>query len=399
MAIEETTDATHPGSNPGAPSPFPAFVDTTDDMYDLPEDLEGDGLLPRALTILTKICAPYWKTDQEAIEMQRKHHHITNRALISATIAVTVAILQLPILFLVRQSAKAITDAASSTAAAVDAAKHQVMYVRYTFALIEVIAASCALYYVIRGISLAVQKHWLLERHKSERLRFLKFRSLLKLLTVAGDPDLKHWTKETAQDAYDIMAMEESDVDQWIHEHDGATTEHRTLSSAVSESDINDILSYYKRKRLDRQVRYFYKKANTTLEDDWITKLLPPILFLASLGFALLHFAMDGFEVLRHLRTPMEDSGPTVITVVIIGAAALLPVWGAAVRTHRSANEYSRNTVRFSSMYRALKETSDILHQLPSNRARFERTWISEQSLEDEHRQWLSLMKEAEWFG
>ena len=77
------------------------------------------------------------------------------------------------------------------------------------------------------------------------------------------------------------------------------------------------------------------------------------------------------------------------VGIPLITAAAILPVLGAAVGTLRSANEYSRNTVRFSSMYQQLHEASKKLPELANTRAKLETLWECEESLEVEHWEWL----------
>jgi hypothetical protein len=376
MATEEKNAAAPAMVDAGVSAPDPALIDSNDDMYDLPAELEGNELLPRALRILSTICAPYWKANDRAIQLQKTHRRITNFALCFATLAVGLAIVQLSILPTLGEEGKKL------------------------LAGIEFFAALFALIFVTWGIRLAVQKHWLLERHKAERLRFLKYQSILHLLPAARvDPSLKDWTQIASRKASIILKLEESDLERYLEENHDLTADEKALSFVASGGDLNEILDYYQRKRLEPQVGYFFKKAHSTLQNDWITRLLPPILFLASLAAALLHFGIDFADmVLNKMRSClpywMEGWGIPLIT-----AAAILPVLGAAVRTLRSANEYSRNTVRFSSMYQQLHEASKKLPELANTRAKLETLWECEESLEVEHWEWLRLMNEAEWFG
>jgi hypothetical protein len=406
MAIQEKKETAPPLVDSAESAPDPSFIYTNDDMFDPADELEGDSLLPRALRVLSKIYAPYWEANHRAIELQSRHHLITNCALFSATLAVSVAILELPILFVLNQKAAAtaieakategVAALATATRDAAAAAAHTVAHARIAFSVVEPIAAILALLFVGWGIWLAVQKHWLLERHKAERFRFLKYRFLLKLISNANDPTLKNWAQSASREASEIKDLEESDLEEWLKRK--ARLE-KYSDPVVSQADFNAILDYYERKRLDPQIRYFSKKSDSNLKGDWLTRLLPPGLFLASLAAALIHFAIDLVEHFQHWGQEYTETGPSGSTVILIALAALLPVLGAAVRTLRSANEYGRNTIRFSSMYMTLRETLDMLPELPDGKTKLERLWVCEQRLEDEHNQWLGLMVEAEWFG
>src|SRR5277367_4309355 len=98
MATGETQPNAPANTTPGAPPCASAYNYRHDDMFDLPEELQGNTLLPRALKILVEVCAPYWQANDQAILLQDKHRHITRYALIFATLAVSLAILQLPFL-------------------------------------------------------------------------------------------------------------------------------------------------------------------------------------------------------------------------------------------------------------------------------------------------------------
>ena len=84
--------------------------------------------------------------------------------------------------------------------------------------------------------------------------------------------------------------------------------------------------------------------------------------------------------------------------MTLITLAALLPVFVAAIRTHRSAHEYSRNAVRFSAIRDELKDYQTTL-KYPGSTRQLRALWHCEERLEYEHLEWLRLMAEAEWYG
>jgi hypothetical protein len=388
MATEESKEQNPAKSSSRQPASSVDFVDETDDMFDSPREMQGDGLLPRALRILAEVCKPYWVADRKAITQQNEHRHITKFALAFATASVSLAIFQLPFLGQMHGWQELI------------------------FPAIEAIAVVFTIYYVRRGLKLAVQKEWLLERHKAERFRFLKYRWLLDLVTKSKDDSgLNHWKSTAVTEASKILSMKEPDLVQWMGENHRVPKDDKSLHSVLSKNDFDTILEYYKRKRLDRQVSYHHKKSHATQDADSRTKRWPSKLFLASLVVALIHFGIDILDTLGKLggeyispriahivdflRIPLAKEN----SVILITLAALLPVAVATIRTYRSANEYSRNTVRFAAMYLELKEASDGLAEMPDNTRKLRTLWQSEESLEDEHRQWLRLMDDAEWYG
>ena len=88
------------------------------------------------------------------------------------------------------------------------------------------------------------------------------------------------------------------------------------------------------------------------------------------------------------------------VSIVLIMVAASMPVLGAGVRTLRTAYEFARNTVRYRAKLVTLRH---FKNKLPSHNEDpepiFHAFWHCEQILESEHREWLRLMTDAEWFG
>ena len=80
-----------------------------------------------------------------------------------------------------------------------------------------------------------------------------------------------------------------------------------------------------------------------------------------------------------------------------IVAAAVLPAIAAGVRTYRSAHEFGRNQLRFTAMSHYLQL---IAHDIGTRSDEaFPLLREAEMALDAEHRAWLRLMLEAEWFG
>jgi hypothetical protein len=133
---------------------------------------------------------------------------------------------------------------------------------------------------------------------------------------------------------------------------------------------------------------------------DRITRYLPPAFFFGSVLAALVHFgsAVAADELMRFgYELPLVHDETT--SVVLIGLAITLAVFGSGVRTFRGAHEFSRNTTRFRAKLVALDHLARALRDEPNPVAIHRHLWYSEQILESEHREWLRLMSDAEWFG
>ena len=80
-------------------------------------------------------------------------------------------------------------------------------------------------------------------------------------------------------------------------------------------------------------------------------------------------------------------------------AAAILPVTAAGIRTWRGAFEFGRNSLRFESMAHQIELLLDELDKAKSPEAKLAILRRGEHAMESEHRAWMRLMMEAEWFG
>ena len=137
---------------------------------------------------------------------------------------------------------------------------------------------------------------------------------------------------------------------------------------------------------------------------------MPPGAFFASIVAALLHFSVDFAEKIAHGAASHPDeevvlagvasttSAPS-LSLLLVMLAAALPVIGTGVRTYRLANELGRNVLRFKA------SAANLDQILGSAEGRTQQAELlvdlhqAEQLLEIEHREWLRLMLEAEWYG
>jgi hypothetical protein len=350
-AVEQADEATRQAErNP--------FLDPDDDMYDDPDQMPASPLLRRALVHWQAVAGPYWHANRRALEHQRRHRRTVTLTAIFGAVAVILAILQL---------AYGISP------------------------MMESIAAALAAMAVILGISAGFMEEWLVQRHRAERIRLLKYRSLLDLALIdpseAGFPAWQH------QVSQEMSHIERDSTERWSEEDKLSDEPSWAGKIKMDPDEMAALVAYYRTQRLEDQTDYFFRKARSNTRKDAQTRQVPPLLFGLSIVCALAHFALDWLAARGHIA-PHEQASRTLIVL-----AAIFPVIGAAVRTYRSAHEFSRNTTRFWAKYLQLRMRAERLKVVTWPEDVLRELWQSESTLEQEHREWLRLMEEAEWFG
>jgi hypothetical protein len=262
----------------------------------------------------------------------------------------------------------------------------------------EVVASLAAVTAVGLGIVASQRGRWLLQRHRAERYRMLKFRILV-------DPHL--WTgrmpdevDRLEREARAIETASTASLRQWMEADEIPDPPDSAACQEVPADVRSSLVRYYRETRLAAQISYFSRRADENLRKDLPVRFLPAAFFFASVIAALLHFAGD-------LVAGGEQSHEWSVALIVLAAA--FPVVGATARTLRLAHEYSRNTSRFRAKLVVLRRLSDALatetageveqggdHAGKEERGRQK---PHQQVLESEHREWLRLMLNGEWFG
>jgi hypothetical protein len=134
----------------------------------------------------------------------------------------------------------------------------------------------------------------------------------------------------------------------------------------------------------------YFEHQESVLErrESW-TAISGLTLFLMSIAFVFGHVALDFGAIEAE-----EDWNKGLIAV-----AAALPAAAAAIRTYRSAREFGRNANRHLATRSTLQEISGRLRDRPSVNDSYRDIELCEFVFEGDSREWLRLMKEAEWFG
>ena len=336
-----------------------------DDMCKIDADLARWPQLAGNLQVCADVIEPaFRKADRAALRHQWYHRQLVKWATVFGTAAILFAILQL-----------AFGEAIGL---------HQI-------AFDELVAVVIALVAFVLAAWSAFQVNWLVERNKAERLRMAKFHFLIDPELRNGDPATQQKKREElAGVVKTIEAAKHKEVLHWIENDVVPTPPNSILGLATPPPFSGELLDYYRTRRLDYQLAFFRKRANEYLRLRKVTMHVPPVLFLASVGAVLVHY---GHDLLTHAESLDAFSRWLIVL------AASLPVVGGAVRGFVSAYEAARNAYRYRAKAVALTSIQSALVHATDPRSQFLGLWFCEQTLENEHREWLRLMLETEPIG
>jgi len=335
------------------------------------------------------LLATYLKSDGAALVAQRAHHRHVVLAAISATAAVSIAILHL---------AWPVHPLATE--------------------LLEFIFAVLAMLFFHRGAK--SREQWLTERHKAERCRFLKFNVMIhsRVWSRGGETsgeDEVNLGKQIAE----VRKLSYLDLRTWLENEKVPPPPGRFAPHDFKQ--LAGFCDYYRKKRLEFQKDFFQRQSERNVKRDEWWRALPSRLFAVSVLLVFGKAVLRGVLIFAHwmaatpsARRILPEASELIFGIsahrwdlfldVALVCAALLPVFGSGIRTWRSAHESSRNISRFRANYVALTNIEERLQDAKIEDAtRAESVlrdiWYAEEIMESEHREWLRLMIESDWLG
>jgi hypothetical protein len=362
-----------------------------DEMHDTEKDLRAYPLLKAALEECRVIEQKFLEDDEIAGAYQSRHKVIVAVAAIFGTLAIVLAIGQLTLSHLP------------------DLLPGHQDELRMWLMLAEGVSVVLAGGAVCWGAFGKVHHKWLEHRHRAERYRFVKFAWLIRPDTLRADQ--RDEKTRAAQLHSEMAEIANSSAHEWALEENPHNRPPSLNEIKVSSEGLSTLVDYYLQKRLKSQKHYFARQARRHNRSNWYTRMPPPVLFFVSVFLALVHVVIELVTRMGHgegVEIPHEES---MVAVILIAAAAILPVCGGGIRTARAAFEFSRHTLRFQAKYNALAklEESLTLHRDDLSKpnqggpliaaAVYGDLWMCEHVLEHEQREWLRLMIEAEWFA
>lgn len=320
-----------------------------------------------------KVGAPWRAADLAALANRSTHGKFTQVAVFFGTAAIVLAIVQLGL--------KLTWPSLAETAG-----------------LLELIVVFFSAAAVLTGLRAKRDHQWLGQRHKAERLRILKFQALARPELWAGDKEgWQKWISDKVNELANVTGIET--MKRWAGS-DNVDEPQSLAGPANAPAYAARVLAvYYRHKRLDCQAAYFHDKGIQAAQH-W-THYLPHFqfrLFAATIGCVIIHLVAD-------IIAKSIEGNPAVAhrleTVAVWGVvfAAVLPVLGAGGRTYTAAFELARKARTFAAKHKAMQRASQQLDENAEDLdAVFRRIARDEAFLEQEHRDWLRLLLDVEWF-
>jgi hypothetical protein len=364
--------------------------------------------LLKGIYVLNDQLLPFYRdVDKTARILQNKHRQIAKWAIGLGFVAIFFAIIQFCFLSLAFELKIPYFD--------IDVVE--------LFRFIEIVAVIFSAVAVIAGFYRSHQNLWLFNRHMAERCRLLKFKSLL---------DRRFWNKERFDDLKtsvtrevnaqkkirDEVMKERTALECLEHFLKGAyarifSTEGNNTDSieewvntpSMEPPDLFDVcdystdskrefLDYYRKKRLLYQRDYYHQRHEFFKAQHKRIEKIPTWLFFASVFAVTLHFIIDiwGKGELAH-----------ILGITLIGLAVTLPVAGYVIKTYSSTFQVSKSAALYFAKYSALEKLNK---QLDGYQNSIEENWkqilatllLCENFLETEHRDWLIMIRDSEWF-
>jgi hypothetical protein len=365
-------------AQPAEPSPFLLRgLDTFDDMHDSAGEMDRYAAIDSVLRLCDRIAPEFTFADDRAVKFQRHHRWLTRGAAIFGALAVVFSI------FGLSRGQQELWSGAWVPS-------------KQTLDWIELWLAGIAVVVVLVGWISHCKESWLRWRHHAESYRLLRYNFLTHPSLWQGrEEDARLWIESKLNE---ISHTELATAVRQPSPHGPFEGTQSQLPRGV----LRALTEYYLFKRLNPQKEYLANRTQRNEFSDWIRAYLPWFFFLSVVAVFIKFFVRD-----TSLRWE----------AFLALLAALLPAAAAGVRTWRSAFEFSRNKGRFEAAHQALCDLEGRLvnegfaaieasgghpgsDQEPADAYSILRdlSWC-EHILESEHREWLRLMYETEWFG
>jgi hypothetical protein len=293
----------------------------------------------------------------------------------------------------------------------------------------ELVLALLTAGFVLYGVYSYRREDWLLHRWQAEQLRLLKYSFLLDPRLWKSEAAESHLSEEDLDRRREaINALDEEDLAGLSHDERVPNFPTPADCAGLGRGEIEPLVAYYRKHRLLNQIDYFRKKIRTTRK--WYDRPEAlPMFFFGGVVFVLLHALWEFAQ--RAAGVHGESSSGRAFGRILVLASASLPTIWAAIRTNRQAQEFSRNLLRSHARHSALlrihgrlgghfaprnadlrllghsgtlaaeadlRVREDIV-EVPEPVTAFAYMHLAEFILASDQREWLRLMREAEWYG
>ena len=252
------------------------------------------------------------------------------------------------------------------------------------------------------GIAVGSHQHkgWLKKRFLAEQCRSLKFRALIHPFLWCSskrswEDRYTHWKKHFNEKAALLKEAGEPSIEECIKSDEINAPPPDITKCSFEVEYLKSLVDYYQKKRLLAQIAYFKERAFYFESINKSTGWIPNFCFIASVECAAGHF---GIELLNS-----PNPSFTFISSILLLLTLLFPIFAIGARTLRSSIEVSRSDSLYQSKSRALEHFNlrldeELLKEFFQWGEILKILWQCENFFENENREWLRMMNEAEWF-
>jgi hypothetical protein len=341
---------------------------TGSDMDDLPEALSSAYPLHEALLLSQQLLlATHDRSDRDAARLEARWRNLTLWSSWAGAAALSLLAVQISLPALVAAPSAVLTNAIRIGEAA------------------AVVVALAALAW---GAIAAVPKKAILDRHRAERCRLLKFRFLI-------DPNL--WTRRGNEssdrrerfrsDAGEIEALTAGRLEEWASKDTVAFAPTLPVGSGIDPHTVLTLVDYYQEHRLNPALdRLSHAIVRSTSRER--LRQASSALFFAAVALAGVHVFLESPFV---DLVPIPRDARTIWSAIAAAVAVALPAVGMAVWLSRNGAGLAADRARVSGMHHALSELSARLQKASGAEAIFRELGFCEDVLESHHREWLRL--------
>jgi cell division protein FtsL len=267
------------------------------------------------------------------------------------------------------------------------------------FGLLEYIAIVTGAVAVVVGLTVKFNRRWLGKRHQAEQLRMLKFQALIRPeLACDRHDDWKKWI------ANQLAGLEDANdfhhVEQWASQEQVHDALPAPPGCAPEGNFLPALAIYYRVKRLEFQARYFHERARKFRQQFRGWGRIGTPLFFITLLCALGHYGAEHHAyklVAGHQETAAQSWEIAALWFVAAGVG--IPVIGLSIRAWFAAFEIPRSASLYLAKEKALEVAArQLAVEDTTETAILNDLARDEHFLENEHREWLRLLMDAEWF-
>lgn len=289
-----------------------------------------DPLKSHIRSVNDKLLPLYNEANEKANQAQKKHKQLAWLSLLAICFAAVLAVIQVTNLF------------------------------HWTHILLIEMITVLGAFFVFAFDKVSLKNHanyhtkWLLERHRAERCRFLKFRQII-------DPLEKKEFDERVQMIREIK--EKKDVEDWISQT-GLPIDDYSFRPPESELGFWELMQYYLDVRLTYQIHYYSGKNKKNPESKSILKNVEVYLFFIIGIITLLHIILEiWFKQFNFSAMEMHNNDINLAYIAIV-IVAILFVIHTGFKIYAGYSAYPHIYTSYRTTVNSLEYTKEQINKI-----------------------------------